>query len=72
MNLKNGDLAAFSIQASDAQGSMYAEIGLTKREYFAVQLMAAPLSTAGAFSVRWLCRKHHDEHHLQERRRGKN
>ena len=36
-----GDFAAFPIQASDSQGSLYAEQGLTKREYFALKIMAA-------------------------------
>jgi len=33
--MKPGDFAAFPIQSSDAQGSLYAEQGLTKREYIA-------------------------------------
>ena len=37
--LKPGDFAAFPIQASDAHGSLYAEQGLTKREYIAAMLM---------------------------------
>lgn len=35
-----GDFAAFPIQASDARGSLYAEMGLTKREYIATQIAA--------------------------------
>jgi hypothetical protein len=37
--MKPGDFAAFPIQASDAQGSLYAEQGLTKREYLAATVM---------------------------------
>jgi hypothetical protein len=38
--MKPGDYAAFPIQSSDAHGSLYAEQGLTKREWMATMLFA--------------------------------
>lgn len=39
MDIKPGDFAAFPIQSSDAQGSLVAEQGITKREYFAAMAL---------------------------------
>lgn len=38
--MKPGDYAAFPIPASDAQGSFYPELGLTKREWMATTILA--------------------------------
>jgi hypothetical protein len=65
MDMKPGDFAAFAIQSSDAQGSLYAEQGLTKREYIATAILAgfcanatsSGLSDAPKFAVQmadWL------------------
>lgn len=43
MDMKPGDFAAFPIQASDAQGSLYAEVGLTKREWMATTIAAGQM-----------------------------
>jgi hypothetical protein len=58
ITIPNGETAAFSIQASDAQGSFYAEIGLTKREYMATAILAGlmadprgPRSSGPKFAV---------------------
>lgn len=44
--MKPGDFAAFPIQSSDAPGSLYAEQGITKREYFAAKAMQGMLSNS--------------------------
>lgn len=50
--MKAGDYSAFPIQASDAQGSLYADQGLTKREYMAAMAMnAIATSTANGWAV---------------------
>lgn len=58
LTMPPGEFAAFPIQASDAQGAFYAEIGLTKREYMATQILAGlmadpriPRSTGPSFAV---------------------
>lgn len=49
--MKVGDFAAFPIPNSDAPGSFYPELGMTKREYFAASalkgLLACPTFEAG-------------------------
>ena len=37
----NGDMMAFPVQASETAGSLYAESGLSKREYIACRIYAA-------------------------------
>lgn len=41
--IKLGDFSAFPIQSSDAHGSLYAEQGLTKREWMATTIAAGQL-----------------------------